>query len=154
MENEKWTPQSPPERMGVLSQQLPRWCRNKNEYLRMAAIKCPHCDAIQFPKRDVCPHCGGLSENMQKVLDKQKRISSTNDIYAESDTFTSADITNPSYYRKSENQYSRDIINYSDALKPEVAIEETFSIPPTSFERGIKIRPTEVIVYQSSNAEV
>ena len=151
MENEKWTPKSPFERIGARGMQLPRYWRNRKEYLKMQAIECPHCDAVQFPKRDVCPHCGGLSEKMQKILDKQKHITTKQNVYPETNTiYPSVDITNPTYYRKSEDQYSRDIINYSDVIKPEVSVETLAPVEPNSFKQEIKVRPTEIIIYQAA----
>lgn len=38
---------------------LPRFWRNKEAYLTLTGQICSHCDSPLFPKKAVCPHCGG-----------------------------------------------------------------------------------------------
>jgi len=116
--------------------EIPRHWRIREQRLRMVGEICPHCDAKNFPPRDVCPHC-------ESAFSEQK-------VNLESNTSEhSTDITNPSYYRKSEDQHSRDIISYSDILKPEISIEET-----THILSGNPNQETKIIVYQAAQVEV
>lgn len=39
--------------------ETPRHWRLKKQRLGLAGEICPHCDALIFPPRDVCPECGG-----------------------------------------------------------------------------------------------
>lgn len=61
-----------------------------------------------------------------------------------------ARITNPNYYRKSEDQNVRDVINYSEMLKPEISVEEVVLTIPRNTEYEVAEKPTEIIIYQSS----
>jgi uncharacterized OB-fold protein len=118
--------------------EIPRHWRIKEQRLRMVGEICPHCDAKNFPPRDVCPHCESAFSKQNVNLEPNA-------------SEHSIDITNPSYYRKSEDQYSRDIISYSDILKPEISIE----VPTHIISGNLKqVRPSEVVIYQSVQAEV
>jgi hypothetical protein len=121
--------------------EIPRHWRIKEQRLRMVGEICPHCDAKNFPPRDVCPHC-------ESAFSEQK-------VNLESDTSEhSIDITNPSYYRKSEDQYSRDIQSYSDVLKPEISVEGPIHTLPDDFKKETETRLTGIVIYQASQAEV
>jgi hypothetical protein len=59
------------------------------------------------------------------------------------------EITDPGYYRKSEDQNVRNVVNYSEILKPEVSIEEVSSPKEIETECQPIEKPIEIIVYQS-----
>lgn len=50
------------------SMEIPRHWRLKKQRYGLVGEVCPHCDHKIFPPRDVCPNCGGVTNEVFKIV--------------------------------------------------------------------------------------
>ncbi len=60
--------------------------RTRRQRLSLVGEQCPHCQAMLFPPRDVCPECGGSAQEPY-AYDGQGTVYSYSEVYAPAEGF-------------------------------------------------------------------